>query len=376
MTSNATRLFVFFFAIFVLSCKKDQTAESPEEEKPLPMEEIRISTGAEASVLLGDSLIIRVEVPGESVYTSEWSIGETVLSRADSLVMRKYKAGTYTVLYRAISGSQIRSKEVKVEVQPVSVVSTEANKMYVTRLLEFMPAPGQFINKAPGNLESAGSLLGKKGMVSLGAWGGYIVLGFDHKVVNTANKHDILIYNNATASFAEPGVVSVMEDKNGNGIADDIWYEIKGSASPSQEYIRNYAVTYIRPNPLTGDVAWKDNKGNTGVVKTNTFHKQSYFPLWIDGLEYTLTGTRLPSNNINMSNPLYITSAPFEHGYADNTSGGDKIDLANAVDANGNSVSPEGVHFIKIQTGIQANMGWLGELSTEVLGVADASLIK
>jgi len=376
MKSNTTRLLVLFFAFFVLSCKKDKDPEPPEEQKPQPTEEIRISTGSEASMLLGDSLIIRAIVPGDSVYTSEWSIGETVLSTTDSLVMRKYKAGTYMVLYRAISGSHTRSKEVKVEVQPVSVVSTAANKMYVTRLLEFMPAPGQFINKSPGNLESAAGILGKKGMVSLGAWGGYIALGFDHKVVNEANKHDIIIYNNAMATFAEPGVVWVMEDKNGNGRADDTWYEIKGSASASPGYIRNYAVTYTRPKPLTGDVVWKDNKGNTGIVKTNTFHKQPYFPLWVDGPEYTLTGTCLPSDNIDMSNPSYITSAPFEHGYADNTSGGDKIDIANAVDANGNSVSLQGIHFIKIQTGIQANMGWLGELSTEVLGVADASLVK
>lgn len=376
MTSNTIRLLVLFFALSVISCQKDATPESPEEENPALIEEIRISTGSEASVLLGDSIIIRAEVPGESVYTSEWSIGETVLSTADSLVLRKYKAGTYTVRYRAISGTHARSKEVKIEVQPVSVVSSSSNKMYVTRLLEFMPAPGQFINKSPGNLESAAGILGKKGLVSLGAWGGYIVLGFDHKVMNAVDKHDILIYNNATASSAEPGVVFVMEDKNGNGIADDTWYEIKGSASASPEYIRNYAVTYTRPNPLTGEVAWKDTKGNVGVVKTNVYHKQAYFPLWIDQPEYTLTGTSLPSSNINMSNPSYITSTPFDHGYADNTSGGDKIDIANAIDADGNSVSLEGIHFIKIQTGVQANMGWLGELSTEVAGIADASLIK
>lgn len=370
MKSNTMRLLALFLAFFVLSCKKDNDPE------PQPTEEIRISTGSEASMLLGDSLIIKATVPGDSVYTSEWSISETVLSTTDSLVLRKYKAGTYTVLYRAIKGSNTLSKEVKVDVQPVSVVSTEANKMYVTRLLEFMPAPGQFINKSPGNLESAVGILGKKGMVSLGAWGGYVVLGFDHKVINESGKHDIIIYNNAMATSAEPGVVWVMEDKNGNGIADDTWHEIKGSASASPGYIRNYAVTYTRPNPLTGDVAWKDNKGNTGVVKTNTFHKQSYFPLWVEGSEYTLTGTYLPSDNINMSNPSYITSAPFEYGYADNTSGGDKIDIADAVDGNGNSVSLQGIHFIKIQTGIQANMGWLGELSTEVLGIADASLIK
>lgn len=355
-------------SLFVLSCQKD--------EKPDPLEGIRLSTGTTASLPLGDSLVIKVEVPTGLAYTSEWSIDEKVLSETDSLVFRNYKAGTYTVLYRAISKGHSWSREIEVQVQPISVTANTANTTFVSNLFEFMPAPGQFINENPGNLESAASILGKKGMVSLGAWGGYIVLGFDHKVINTANSHDIIVYNNASASIAEPGVIWVMEDQNGNGRPDDIWYEIRGSASTLPGYIRNYTVTYTRPNPINGNVPWKDSKGNTGVIKTNTFHKQSYFPLWIEGAEYILTGTCLPSSNINMTNPSYITSAPFEYGYADNTNGGDKIDISDAVDESGKSVSLTGVHFIKIQTGIQADMGWLGELSTEVLGVADASLVK
>lgn len=248
-------------------------------------------------------------------------------------------------------------------------------KAYVTTLFEYKPAPGQFINKAPGNHESAEGILGGKGLVNLGAWGGYIVLGFDHTVANR-DGDDIIIYGNAMASFSEPGIVYVMKDENDNGEPDDTWYELAGSAHAMEGVIRDYSVTYTRPDPVTGDVPWKDNLGNEGVVKTISFHKQSYYPEWINEDEYTLTGTQLPSTNIDMTNPNLIISDSFEFGYADNLEDGDSIDLSNAVDATGKNVSLTGIDFIKIQTGIQANMGWLGEFSTEIVGVADLSLLS
>lgn len=249
---------------------------------------------------------------------------------------------------------------------------------FVTELIEYMPAPGQFINTENlGDMAGAKSVLKTAdGLVSLGAWGGYIVLGFDHTVLNVPDKEDFIIYANAFLNFAEPGIVWVMQDENGNGKADDTWYEVAGSEFGKPGYKRNYSVTYTRPDPATGDVPWKDSDGNTGVVATNIYHTQPYFPEWIKGNTYTLTGTKLSNRNIDMTNPTYITSLAFDWGYADNTSGGDKIDIANAIDKNGNKVTLTGIDFVKIQTGIQANMGWLGELSTEVCGVADLNMVK
>ncbi|RZK42294.1 MAG: cell surface protein [Pedobacter sp.] len=258
---------------------------------------------------------------------------------------------------------------------PIRPITTSSN-MYVTDLFEFLPAPGQYINKAPGNMESARGILGKRGMVSLGSWGGFIVLGFDHTVINQADKEDIIIYNNAMSNFAEPGIVWVMQDENGNGQPDDTWYEVAGSEFKSTGYVRNYEVTYTKPDSVSRPIPWKDNKGNTGVVQTNTYHRQSYFPEWVTGNEYTLKGSLLTSLNIDMSNPSLITSKPFAWGYADNTNGGDRIDIANAVDKDGKKKTLKGIDFIKVQTAVQANMGWLGELSTEVIGVADLSLVK
>lgn len=252
---------------------------------------------------------------------------------------------------------------------------------FVSKLIEYLPAPGQFINTDLGNTVGANTIIGKKGMVSLGAWGGSIVLGFDHMVINQLDKDDIIIYGNPLPTFSEPGIVWVMQDTNGNGLADDTWYEVGGSELKNLAYQRNYAVTYTKPAADTDPVPWKDVYGKTGVVETNTFHKQAYFPEMKDKAgklitEYTLKGSLLSNRNIDMSDSGMILSKPYDWGYADNLVGGDKIDIANAIDQNGKKVTLQGIHFIKIQTGVQANMGWLGELSTEVTGVEDISLMK
>lgn len=254
---------------------------------------------------------------------------------------------------------------------------TAQSNAYVTQLFDFNPAPGQFINTTIADTIAAkGTLKTDQGLVSLGAWGGYIVVGFDHTVLDVAGTTDFVVYGNAFAQFAEPGVIWVMQDANGNGKPDDTWYEIKGSAYAQTGYTRNYSVTYTRPACDTCSVPWKDNAGKTGVVQTNMFHTQAYYPRGIKSNTITYTGTLLPTTNINMTNPSFITSASFDYGYGDNTGGGDKIDIATAVDDKGNSVKLKGIDFIKVQTGILFNMGWLGEQSTEFTGAADLSLLK
>jgi hypothetical protein len=254
---------------------------------------------------------------------------------------------------------------------------TAGSNAYVTQLFQFNPAPGQFINTGLGDTVAAqGTLKGDQGLVSLGAWGGYIVVGFDHTVLDVAGKGDIVVYGNGFPQFAEPGVIWVMQDTNGNGKPDDTWYELAGSQTGKAGYVRNYSVTYTRPGCDTCSVPWKDNQGKTGVVQTNIFHTQAYFPIGIKGNTYTLTGTSLPTTNIDMSNPTYITSAAFAFGYSDSTAGGDTVDVANAIDKNGIKVKLKGIDFLKVQTGILANMGWLGEQSTEFCGAADLSLLK
>ena len=111
----------------------------------------------------------------------------------------------------------------------------------------------------------------------------------------------------------------------------------------------------------------------------NSTHLQSYYPQWITDDQITFTGTRLPQNRIDMSGAgnnygLY----KFAYGYADNevnTSDRAAIDIDWAVDAEGNPVHLPGVDFIRIHTGVNQENGWLGECSTEIMGVEDLHLL-
>lgn len=331
----------------------------------------------EIELVVGQTLEFSALNENDAIYTQKWVLADSTVSATGTYVLIPENSGEYILSYEASNATGTFNYEYHIEVEAKIRPITQTSSAYVTELLEYLPAPGQFINKNPGNLESAKAVLGgRNGFVSLGAWGGSITFGFDHTVINRQGENDLVIYGNAMANSAEPGIVYVMQDDNANGLPDDTWYEIRGSAHPMEGTRRDYKVTYHRPETAGQDVPWEDNYGNTGVVATNVFHSQPYYPQWITEDSYTISGTLLSDSNIDMSNPSYITSMPFDYGYADNTSGGDKIDLGDAINAEGNYVNLSGIDFIKIQTAIQVNMGWLGELSTEVSGVADLNLIE
>lgn len=107
---------------------------------------------------------------------------------------------------------------------------------------------------------------------------------------------------------------------------------------------------------------------------TNMFHTQDYYPDTLTVNSYTLTGTLLPSIYCDTTNPTYVTSGPFAYGYSDSNAGGDPVDIATAIDSTGRPIRLKGIDFVKVQTGIQFNLGWLGELSTEVTGIVDMHL--
>ena len=260
---------------------------------------------------------------------------------------------------------------------------------YISRVYEYVPAPGQFINTttsayiegftASDVLQKASArLVGRvDSLVTLGSFGGYIVVGFDHTIPNVEDEYDFKVYGNAMAGSSEPGVVMVSYDTNGNGKPDDEWYEIAGSEYDNPETIKEYEITYYRPDPLDGDVLWNDNKGGRGYVRRVNAHKQaSYFPVWIPGETLTFKGTKLPGNaeDQGQGGNQYWVLKPFEWGYADNRpngSEGSKFKIEWAVKKDGSPANLKGVDFIKVYTGVLQEAGWTGETSTEIAGIED-----
>lgn len=275
---------------------------------------------------------------------------------------------------------------------------------YIASVFEYRPAPGQFVNDVPeyeeGDTEAemlakaAEQLCGDKmpGMVSLGAFGGYVVFGFDHNVANVSGKADFRIYGNTirnststTAGSSEPGVVMVMADTNGNGLPDDTWYEIAGCRHSDPTTKQGVTITYHRPaadHQPTPDpdlafvtdmryIRWDMADGTTGYVEKNRQHTQSYWPQWLDTDRLTFTGTLLPKNASINGNNYELEFYPY--GYADAVPNDEDqgIDIGSAIDTQGNPVGLTHINFVKVYTGVSQTCGWLGETSTEICGAED-----
>ena len=144
-----------------------------------------------------------------------------------------------------------------------------------------------------------------------------------------------------------------------------------GSEYGKDTEIRNYEITYYRPQPANGDVRWKDNLGKEGFVKRNTFHQQdSYYPNWIEENEITFHGTRLKDNAVEEGNVWVGYCYPW--GYADNHPNRteySQFKIDRAVDQNGQPVLLDQIDFVRIYTAVNQNIGWTGEISTEVVTV-------
>ena len=262
-----------------------------------------------------------------------------------------------------------------------------------SKVFEYRPAPGQFINETKtGGFDGTQTTFAKavayaekrlqeQMFVSLGGFGGYIVVGFDHNVLNFP-QYDFAVESNAFDGSSEPAVVWVMKDENGNGQPDDTWYELAGSETGKTETIENYAVTYYRPTAPKMAVQWSDNRGNSGEINyLEAYHNQDYYyPAWIQEDSYTLTGTCLKARSYDDSGDgSHWVNPHFDWGYADNFSPEDfnkrdksnRFDISNAIDAAGEKVELDYINFVKVQCAINFQCGWIGEVSTEVCGFKD-----
>ena len=335
-----------------------------------------VATGNESFTFVADAA-------GEYsiVATATATRGDDIITLTHKFVVTVYEEGAF---YRPQSGAS----------------TAEWNKVF-----EYTPAPGQFINELKtGGFDGtqttmeaaiayAEERLRDENWVSLGGFGGYIVVGFDHSIDNSGD-YDFGIMANSFAGSSEPGIVWVMQDENGNGLPDDTWYELAGSETGKATTIQNYEVTYYRPTGPMMPVQWTDNLGNYGEVDyLKQFHRQDYYyPLWIEEDSYTLTGSCLEPRNYDASgNGSYWVNVEYDWGYADNFSPVDRLTdednaeggvnanhfkISNAIDCDCEPIHLDYIDFVKVQVGVNAKSGWLGELSTEVCGFFDYNMKK
>lgn len=289
------------------------------------------------------------------------------------------------------------------------------------QVLEYHPAPGQFVNTLPSADENTTQeevnqrceeQLNRYGpLVHLGTFGGYITVKFDHAIENKPGSDFLVLgngfYANADPIYGketiggsiEPGIVYVGVGKN---LEEAKWYELAGSEYYTSE-IHDFQITYYKPTAESGDhtqfsssydkyikweCSWTDKNGehrdSTGYHMKNVSHKQTYWPIWEGKDELTFKGGKLPNNAIDTSGKgtywVQYRYAKDAYGYADACPATDSLyssfDINWAVDDEGNQVVLDHIDFIRVKTGIFQYCGWLGETSTEVSSVVDLHLVE
>ena len=375
---------------------------------------ITIIVGAKDMTLEGVAhTLISLELPDYIKDNGEikWNVLETPselyrlsqISTEEDPLFIAAEEGTYLL--------QISSGDVKGIVTVIISEPTEAPSAYISQVFDYLPAPGQFVNKMPtynqGDTHETmlakvtESIVGNEAkVITLGGWGGYVTFGFDHTLVNVAGKQDFRIEGNGFTNSSEPGIVMVSYDANGNGKPDDEWYEIVGSGNFTAENeewyqsafetgndvntYRDFEMTYHRPEveenaPLKEYIRWTNNKEEEGFKEKNSFHRQSYYPLWIDADKITFSGVRLAQSGVDASGKgTFFTLKSYKYGYVDNHSNTDArstFDIDWAIDKDGNKANLPGIDFVKVYTGVDQENGWIGENSTEVGRGSDLHLL-
>ncbi len=366
--------------------------------------EITIVVGAKDMTIEGLAhTLISLELPDyiKDNGDIEWNVLETPSELYRFSQMNAEEAPLFIAAEEGSYLLEVSSGEMKGVVTVVVTKPTEAPSAYIANVFDYLPAPGQFVNKIPtyedGNThedmvaKAAKNMVGEKGTyITLGGWGGYVVFGFDHTIVNVAGKQDFRIEGNGFTNSSEPGILMVSYDANGNGKPDDEWYEIYGSGSITAENeewyqaalkngndlktYRNFEMTYYKPtdeSATTNYLRWTNNKGEEGYKA-----KRYAYPAWIKDDKISFEGISLAQNGVKSGAFAQLKS--FKYGYVDNHANNDDrstFDIDWAVDKDGNKVDLPGINFVKVYTGVDQENGMLGENSTEVGKGSDLHLL-
>jgi hypothetical protein len=197
---------------------------------------------------------------------------------------------------------------------------------------------------------------------SLGSAGGYEVWKVDHQ-------SSYQISGNPMTTWREPGVVWMQEDRNGNGLPDEMWYELPGSDETDHNrkalITRRYAITYFEGGPGTTnefgqiirEVHWADSRGRAGMIPGG-------FPTpWgVEGNRVTFTTTLLRDDGVIFANGYNMNDLD---GYVDCTEN-DRFPVNRAVKADGTPANLSAVKFLKVQTSMFRYGDIFGDVSTEI----------
>ncbi|MDL2211746.1 Ig-like domain-containing protein [Erysipelotrichaceae bacterium OttesenSCG-928-M19] len=259
-------------------------------------------------------------------------------------------------------------------------VSEVVDNEYINgiRVIDFLPAYGQYTNSVGWGLNPEKTLKGTGG-VSLGGFGGYLTYEFEEPIQNNPQNiggMDFKVLGNAFVGNSEPANVYVSED----GIK---WYNLAGASHYEDQTIWDYELTYTRDE---SGANWSDNQGQTGVLSQNGYHSQPYWPTsenygkWReDGIipdEYTVTGTLIDGRNLAWGYPDGNSSSGVNAQTPQLYRGVGEMDISWAVDEKGNPVYLKEIKYVKVQNATNLIVPPFGELSAEINGISRTDLVE
>lgn len=293
-----------------------------------------------------------------------------------------------------------------------------AEMPFATRVVDYSPAPGQFVNNShfneatlalgspfPGGLPPADESF----LLTLGGFGGSVTLAFDHTVIDDPLNYfgmDAIVFGNAfwvngnpNDHWAECATIEISLDVNNNGNADDGWYLIPGS------HILDAVGQFVV-------VTWDDDVadgtfppafdtwipvGSSGTWTTEAYELPADLfgtPVVtnpsddpdVEGIfgyaEYSPTlrlgdldgDGAIDDPAISPEEFYTVPDDPLVVGMTPGSGGGDAFDIAWAIDpATGELADLPGFDFIRITSAVNVVLGPLGERSAEIDAVADAA---
>ena len=403
MKKKLSHLLLIAFAVVFTGCSSNNDDDKPEQKAIA----ITLKEKYEAATFSVLNIPASAEI-ASPVY--EWVLSKNPVNQKTDSIVGNTKdlrfvaiyAGSYELTLNVTSGDQKGSKKTIVNVTN----ETKNYNPYITSIFDFDPAPGMFANdlykdgfKKEDMLRTALGRINETNVgyqLDLGGFGGSIIVGFDHTVVNVAGQSDFRIYGGDLTDKANPpapGIIYVAYDKNGNGKPDeDEWYEIIGSQHTKANTTKNFKITYHKkaagapvvvggPNDMFSDrehVLCENNSPETYYLPRSK-SKKEYYPLWAAQTVVTYEGTRLNVDFVTArpgQTTLWNFTAP-QWGYANAVN--PDIDIDWAVDKNGNKANLPGINFIKVVNCVSEPMGLCHQqssMATKFAGAGDLHLLK
>jgi hypothetical protein len=304
-----------------------------------------------------------------------WTVdGAPVANTGDTYTFTPSAQKTYTV------GVSVTGRNFLTGLSDTKTAETEvvcysgtisSSKTFQGPLKDF--APGQFTERGTGYGWSLGAVLG-------------------YEVWDTGSaRSTATITGNGFETWHEPGIVWVQADENGNGIPDETWYEVTGSEDTSNANLitRRYALTYFRvkgaeppPNQygqIIRTIYWADQRGRIGIIGGGWPSVGNDKGIsGVDGDWITFTGTILRDSTDRLN--LNGVGNGSMSGYVDIYTPADKqickVDVKNAIKADGTKADIGSFRFIKVQTALFSYGTSFGDISTEIVsatGLTDQS---